>query len=190
MRTVPAVLAMVLLTTAMTGLPASADDVEESIEAALDAYRAGDIDTAKDELDFAAELLGQIKAEALGAYLPAPLPGWERQETEQDARGMAAFGGGQMAAATYTRDDRTVEVRLMADNAMVSAMAGMLSSPALMGAMGQIQWIGGNRAVLTPEGDLQALIDERILVQIGGTADSAAKTAYFEALDTDALKEF
>jgi hypothetical protein len=171
--------------------PAAADDVEASIDAALEAYRAGDIKTAKEELDFASQLLGQRKAAELRSLLPEPLPGWERQDAEAgEAQAMAAFGGGQMAGASYAKGPDTVEIQVMADNQMVTAMGAMFSSPAMMGSMGEVRRIGGEKAVLTPEGELQALIDGRIMVQITGTADAETKQAYFEAIDLDALKSF
>ena len=37
--------------------PVTADEVEDSIGAALAAYRAGDVKKAKEELDFAAQLV-------------------------------------------------------------------------------------------------------------------------------------
>ena len=55
---------------------ADADDVEASLNAALEAYRAGDIALAREETAFAATLLDQLKADDLGAFLPEPLPGW------------------------------------------------------------------------------------------------------------------
>jgi len=174
----------------LIALPGHADEVEESIDAALQAYRSGDIKGAKEELDFASQLLGQLKAEGLRAFLPEPLEGWERQDADMETQAMAAFGGGQMATARYTRGDESVEIQLMADNQMVSAMAGMFSSAAMMGAMGEVRRLAGEKAVVTPEGDLQALVDNRIMVQISGSADSGAKAAYFEAVDMAGLKEF
>lgn len=169
---------------------AQADDVEATIEAALNAYRAGDIKTAREELDFAAQLLGQMKADTLQTFLPEPLDGWERDDTGQDATAMAAFGGGQMAAASYRKGDQAVEIQLMADNPMVAAMAGMFSGAAMMGAMGQVQRVAGEKVVVTPDGEFQTLIEGRILVNITGSADVATKTAYFEAIDLDGLKAF
>ena len=54
-------------------VPATADEIEETIEAALEAYRAGDVKAAKEEIDFVSQLLGQLKAEGLKGFLPAPL---------------------------------------------------------------------------------------------------------------------
>lgn len=169
---------------------ARADDVEATIEAALKAYRAGDVETAREELGFATQLLGQMKADALQAFLPEPLDGWERQDASHESAAMPAFGGGQMASASYVMGDQTVEIQLMADNPMVTAMAGMFSGAAMMGAMGQVQRISGEKVVLTPDGEMQAMIDGRILVNISGSADDAAKSAYFEAIDLAGLKEF
>ena len=186
MRVAPTVLLAIAL-----ALPARADDVEDSIDAALEAYRAGDIKTAKEELDFASQLLAQRKAEELKALLPGPLPGWERQDNEGgDAQAMAAFGGGQMAGASYAKGEETVEIQIMADNQMLTAMGAMFSNPALMGSMGEVKRLGGEKAVLSPEGELQALIDGRIMVQITGTADPETKQAYFEAIDLEKLKAF
>lgn len=183
-------LASALLLAALVGLPAHADDVEESIDAALQAYRAGDIKTAKEELDFAAQLLGQMKAEGLREFLPRPLDGWEREDDGSDTQSMAIFGGGQMAAARYSRGDEDVEIQLMADNQMVGAMAAMFSTAGLMGAMGEVRRIAGEKAVITPEGDLQAVIDDRVMVQITGTADADSKAAYFKAIDLKGLRDF
>lgn len=172
-------------------LPAGADDVEASIDAALEAYRAGDMKAAKNELDFASQLLGQRKAEELRSLLPEPLAGWERQDGEAgDAQAMAAFGGGQMAGASYTRGPESVDVQIMADNQMVTAMGAMFSNAALMGSMGTVKRIGGEKVVVTPDGELQAMIDGRIMVQITGSADAETKQAYFEAIDLEALKAF
>ncbi len=183
-------LLMGLLAGLSTGLPAHADDVEDSIDAALQAYRSGDIRTAKEELDLAAQLLGQMKAEGLKAFLPEPLDGWQRDDSETDVQAMAAFGGGQMASASYSKNDDTVEIQLMADNQMVSAMAGMFSSAAMMGAMGKVQRIQGEKVVVTKDGELQSLVDDRIMVQITGSADVETKAAYFEAMDVKGLKGF
>jgi hypothetical protein len=172
-------------------LPARADDVEASIDAALEAYRAGDIKAAKEELDFASQLLGQRKAAELKALLPEPLPGWARQDGDGgDAQAMAGFGGGQMAAASYSKGDETVDIQIMADNQMLTAMGAMFANPAMMGAMGEVKRIGGEKVVLSQEGELQTLIDGRIMVQIAGTADIETKQAYFEAIDLEKLRAF
>ncbi len=170
--------------------PALADEVSDSIRAALEAYEAGDVTLAKEELDYAGQLLSQMKAEGLSAFLPTPMDGWSREDGETQALGAAMMGGGLTASATYTRAGERVEVSLMADNPMVTAMAGMFSSTAMMGAMGTLKRINGQKAVLTNDGELQALVNNRILVQVTGSGSTADKEAYFAAIDMDGLKDF
>ncbi|MBB4286764.1 hypothetical protein [Roseospira goensis] len=175
----------------VTALPAHADDVEDSIQAALEAYQAGDIALAKEELDFASQLLSQMKAAGLADFLPQPLAGWTRQDAETQAMGAAMMGGGLSASAAYEKDGgETVTIEFLADNPMVTAMAGMFGNSAAMGAMGTVKRINRQKVVLTNDGQLQALVNNRILVQIGGSAGAEDKEAYFSAIDIDGLKDF
>ena len=169
-------------------LPAHADEIEDTIAAALEAYQAGDIKLAKEEIDFVAQLLGQLKAEGLKGFLPEAMDGWVRQDVEN--QNVAAFGGGQMASAQYTKDGEQVEIQLMADNQMVTAMGAMFGNATLMGAMGTVKRINRQKLVVTNDGEVQTLINNRIMVQITGSADVETKLAYFEALDMQGLKDF
>ena len=177
----------VFLATAVTFGAAKADEFTDTIEAAMEAYEAGDIKTAKEEIDFAAQLLGQMKAEGLSAFLPEALDGWEREVG--DTQSMAALGGGQMASATYTKDGQTVEIQLMAGNQMVTAMGAMFSNPALMGAAGKVKRINRQKVVITKQGEIQTLINQ-VLVQISGSADVDAKEEYFGEMDVKGLDDF
>lgn len=170
--------------------PAHADEIEDSIAAALSAYQAGDIALAKEELDFAGQLLSQMKAEGLAGFLPAAMSGWTREDGETQAIGAAMMGGGQSASATYTRGSDTVDIQLLADNPMIAAMAGMFANPAALGAMGSVKRIGREKVVVTSDGELQALVNNRILVQVTGSASLEDKEAYFAAIDMAGLKDF
>ncbi len=168
---------------------AAADEIEDSIEAALEAYLAGDIKLAKEELDFAAQLMAQLKAEGLSGFLPEPLSGWDRQD-EDTTQSASAFGGGLMAQANYSNGSERVEIQLMADNQIVTAMGAMFSNAALMGAMGKVKRINREKVVITNQGELQTLINNRIMIQISGSADVEVKEAYFAAIDIEGLKDF
>jgi hypothetical protein len=100
------------------------------------------------------------------------------------------FGGGMMASATYTRDNDTIEIQLMADNQMVTSMAMMFGNAAMMGSMGQVKRIKRQKVVITKQGEVQAMIDNRIFVQISGRSPIEDKEAYFAALDISGLKDF
>lgn len=183
-------IAAIAMTAILLGLPAQADDVEESIDAALEAYRAGDIQGAREELEFASQLLSQLKAAGLRAFLPEPLPGWERKDGDGDQSGLAAFGGGQAASAEYRTGSDTVEIQIVADNQMVGAMAGLFAGASIMGAGGEVRRISGQRVTIDDDGDFQAMIDKRIMIQLSGSADEAMKAEYFSRIDIDGLKDF
>jgi hypothetical protein len=183
----------IFIAAAVAGLLAgatAADEVEATLEAALEAYRAGDIALAEEEAQFAATLLGQMKAEGLKGYLPEPLAGWERREADDAAQSMAGFGGGVLARGRYAGPPGDVEIQLMAENQLVASMAAVLSNPAMMSQMGTVRRVGRQKLVVTREGEVQALIAGKVLVQISGSAPEADKLAYFEALDLEALAAF
>ncbi|MBB4266803.1 hypothetical protein [Roseospira visakhapatnamensis] len=183
-------LAATLAAAPLASTPALADEIEDSIAAALEAYRAGDTNLAKEELDYAGQLLSQMKAEGLSAFLPDPMDGWTREDGDTQALGAAMMGGGLTANAAYARGGERVEINLMADNPMVNAMAGMFANTTMMGAMGSLKRINGQKVVLTNDGEIQALINNRILVQVSGSAAVEDKEAYFAAIDMDGLKAF
>jgi hypothetical protein len=170
--------------------PAAADEVEDALKYALEAYQAGDLDGAKEELDFASQLIAQMKAAGLSDFLPDPMEGWTRRDKENAGQAMGFMGGGSMAEATYVKDKESVEIQLMANNQMVNAMAGLFGNPAMMGAQGTVKRIGRQKVLVNQNGELQALIDGRIFVQISGRAPVEIKEAYFEAIDFDSLKDF
>ncbi len=170
--------------------PAGADEIEDALQAALDAYRAGDMGAAREEIDYAGTLLSQMKAEGLAAFLPDAREGWTREDGETQALAGAMFGGGMTAEARYVKDEMTVTVTLMADNPMVTAMAGMFENAAALGSMGKVTRINRQKAVVTQDGELQALVARRIMVSIKGDAPIEDKEAYFAAMDIDRLKDF
>lgn len=169
---------------------AQTDEIEEGLELALEAYRAGDIAAAKEEIDYVAQLLNQMKAEGLAAFLPEPMEGWTREEGENQSAAMGIFGGGLAASATYTRDRDRVEIQLMAENQMVTSMAAMFANTATMGAMGKVRRIRRQMVLENQQGELQAVIDNRVFVQVSGSAPAEDKLAYFEAIDLRGLKDF
>ena len=184
----PAIWSLVALTMA-TG-SAGADEIEDALNAALEAYRAGDVALAKEELDYAGQLIGQLKAEGLNGFLPAPLEGWTLEESGSQAVGAAIFGGGLTSEARYVRGGEDITLRLMADNPMVAAMATALGNTAIMGSMGTVKRIKRQSLVVTPQGEIQSLIAGRVMVQIEGSGSVEDKLFYFEALDIQGLRNF
>jgi hypothetical protein len=170
---------------------AAADEFTDTLEGALEAYRAGDIDAAQQDLDYAGKLLTAMKSESLATFLPPAPAGWTREEAGEDGEAagmMGMFGGGTMASATYRRGEQTMELSLIANSPMITGMAGMLSGIAAMGG-GKPMRIQRTEFALN-EQDLQGVVGGKVMVSVGGDAAVEDKTALVDSMDLGALAEF
>ena len=169
-------------------VPAQADEISDAIQSALDAYTAGDTAFAAEELAFAQQLLTEMSAMNLADCLPEAPEGWTREiDTDMNA-GLAMMGGGIGAEAEYSKGNESFTVTLMADNPMVTAMAGMMSNTALMAAMGKMTRVGRQKYV-DQDGTMSTLVNNRVLVQAEG-ADPEAMLPVLEAIDYRKLGDF
>lgn len=170
-------------------LPASADEISDSIQSALDAYNSGDLQYAAEELAFAQEKLQEKKSSSLSQFLPPAPSGWTMTPDENGNAGLAMMGGGVMAAATYEGDGKSIKITLMADNAMVASMAAVFNNSALMASMGKVTRVGRQKFV-DQNGQLSTLVGNRVLVQAesGGATDETM--ALLKAIDYGALEAF
>ena len=83
--------------------PVFADEVTDSITQGLDQYKKGSYAESMTSLNFAAQKIGQIKADGLKVLIPKPLSGWTGEEVVSQAAGTAMFGGGLSAEGNITR---------------------------------------------------------------------------------------
>lgn len=180
----------VALLLAATPLGAAADEFTDTLDSALEAYKAGDVSAAQQDLDYAGKLLGAMKSETLAKLLPPAPAGWTQEQTDNtEAAGvMGMFGGGTAATATYRRGEEAMELTLLANSPMVTGMAGMLSGIASMGG-GKPMRINRTEFALN-EQDLQGVVGGKVMVSVGGNATIDDKTALVETLDFDALSDF
>ena len=170
------------------GQPAGSDEVEDALSAALEAYRGGDLEMATEEVEYARQLMAQMKAERLSGFLPEPMEGWTRQEGESG--GMPGMGGMVASAAYRGPDESVVDIQIMAENQMVASMMMMFNNPVMIGQMGELKRIGRQKVILTDEGELQAMLDNNVLISISGDAPVETKEEYFKLIDIPALEEF
>ena len=175
---------------------AAADDVTDAIDAAREAYDAGDIRYTLEELNFAVQLLNEMKAGNLQGFLPEPLDGWSREIDNEMAAGMAMMGGGVGASAQYSTGEgdsenyKSFTVTVMADNPMVAAVGGMLGNAALVGATGgKIIRVGREKFVIQNGQEMSALVGNRVLVQAQGN-DQDAIIAHLETMNFRAMADF
>jgi len=96
-----------------------------------------------------------------------------------------------VARRIYEKDGAVVEIQYMADSPMAAQMGLMFTNPQIAAASGgKLLRFGRQKAVMTGDGEIGCLVDNRILVQISGNASEDDKIAYGEAIDMRALKNF
>lgn len=178
---------MFTLTLIATANPGLADEVTDTLSAAMQAYEDGDIDYAIEELDYARQLLQDLSAQTLTGFLPEPPAGWSREISDAGKNaGLALFGGGVAAEAVYTDGSASFTLALMADNPMVAGFAPMIASAGMLGLkMHRV----AREKFYENDGQLIGLIDNRILIQAEGAAPETM-IPVLEKIDFAALGGF
>lgn len=190
MSRIPLAMALIAAAVVAAASPAAADEFTEVVESALEAYAEGDITVAREELDYAMQLLTAMKADSLSTFLPEPLEGWTREAADAEGAGpaMAMFGGGTAAAATYSRGAEEFTITLLANSPMVSGIGAMVSG---MASLGGSQTVRIQRTQFSVDGDeMQGVAGGKVLISLSGNASVEDKTAHLEAMDFRALADF
>ena len=169
--------------------PFAADDVLEAMDQARQAYQAGDLAAAKQSLDLASQLIGQKNADAFAALLPKPLPGWKADDAQTTAIGSSMFGVSSASRTYRNAKDEHVEVQITGDSAMVAQLAPIMANPQIAGVLGKIVRVGSQRAIQTPQGDVQMIVANKFLVMVTGSAPADAKSAYAQGVDVTKLSK-
>lgn len=179
-----------ILAAALAAVPAlsRADEFTDTVEAALEAYRAGDADAAREDLDYAVKLLAEAKAAGLAAFLPEPAAGWTREAGEDAAAAMTIFGGGVSASAVYRRGEADFTLTLIAKSPMVTSVAAMLGNMAILPGTETRRIKRQTFAV--NDGQIQGVVDDRVLVTAEGSATTEEMFEAIERIDFDGLKAF
>jgi len=177
---------------ALAGLSslACADDFTTTLENVRQAYEEGDIAGAKEELDYASQLLGQMRAQKLQSLLPVALDGWTRKDAEANNAGAALFGGGTTAKAEYRRGKDRISISIMTDSPMLASMAMLFNNPAMAGTQGTMKRINRQKVMVKKDGSITAMVDKRIMIEVSGRAPAEDKEAYFKAVDLKGLKAY
>ena len=90
--------------------------------------------------------------------------------------------------ASYTKGTDELTITLVANSPMVSGIGAMITG---MGAMTGGKPIRVQRTEFSMnEGELQGVVDGKVMISVGGNAGIEDKTAYLEAMDFDALADF
>ena len=165
-----------MLLVAVIALPAAADEIAKNIQEGLDAYNGKRYGEAADALEYALALLGEMKGEKIAVVFPAAPAGWSKGEVETTSLGSGMMGGGNTANCRYTENSGkgSVDISIMSDSPMISAMSVMLSNPMMMRADGgKLKKYGGNKSRLKydeaiRDGEIGTIV-MGVLVMIEGT---------------------
>lgn len=165
------VLGLIAALAVTTAAPVFADEVADALQAATDAYTAGDLGKTGAALTMATQALGKQQSDLLAAFLPAAPDGFTKTLTEDFAKGFAIAGGGAGAEARYESADGSTSFTLsfIADNPMVATMSSMLGNAQMMAMMGTVVKVG-DTALLQQDNSLSTLINARVLFQAQGAA--------------------
>lgn len=169
-----------------------ADEITDAVDEAMSAYKDGQLSEAVSQLDYAAGLIRQQKAEAIKAVFPKPLSGWEASEIESEAAGGMMMGGGISAEREYNKGDAYITIDLVTDSPMLQSMMGMLNNPSLITMNGgKLIKIQGHKAILNAQDqdpEIILIIDSNAMFTLSANGASVDDLkAYGEALDLDAL---
>jgi hypothetical protein len=174
--------------------PATADEILDQINQAIQLYKSGDFAGAASELEFATAQIRQLRAGEVSGALPQPLSGWTARDAETAAMGAAIFGGGTSASRSYEKGDARIDIQIMTDSPMLQAVTMMLNNPMILSGSGQkLIRVKGNKASLEwdgSQGTINVVVLGNMLVTVEGrdcTQDDL--TAYAEAVDYDLLKQ-
>jgi hypothetical protein len=167
--------------------PVWADDVTDTLNSAIEAYEAGDLAYALEEIAFATQLIKAQNAGTLNTLLPEAMAGWSREIDEEEGRALGMMGG-TGAVGVYSNGSDEFRIQIVADSPMIAAFAGMFGNAAMMASMGKIERVGREK-FLNQDGELTGVIGGRIMVQASGQ-DTAAMLAHLETMDFKALEGF
>lgn len=180
--------ALLLLVTVFTQT-LSADDVTDSIDEALEAYKDGEYSEAIESLSYASQVISQKKAQQIGQYLPDPLDGWSLKD-KQGSGGNAVFGGGSASERTYRKGSSSITVSIAADSPAMQSMMMLFTNPMFASsAGGELTKIKRQKAIVTydgerQKGDIKIVVKKRFFVSIDGNRVSREELmAYAEAID-------
>ena len=165
------IFATALSLTLFLAAQARADEVTDALQAATDAYAAGDLGKTAQSLTMATQAMSAQQTTLLAALLPAAPEGWTRTDTADFAQSFGLMGGGSGAEARYDNADQTLSFTMsfVADNPMVASMGAMLGNAQMMAMMGKVEKVG-DQALLNTDDNLSTLVNARVLFQAQGAA--------------------
>lgn len=171
-------------------LDAQADAISDALQAASDAYAAGDLYETSVQVNTAIRELALKKKALLIALLPEAPEGWTREISEEFAAGMATMSGATGTEASYVGPETSFVVNVMADNVLIQSMLELYSTPETMAMMGNVIKVGSIDMVDQGEGGLMGVVGGRVMVTTRGDTPTDVIIPILATTDFDALAVF
>lgn len=167
---------------------AAPDEVVAVLDESARSFGAGNLTAARRGLQDALHLVAQRMAERLCKAMPEPRSGWMLRRKEANASTLGPLGGNVEAFHRYENlRGQTVDIRAVVDAPQIPQVQAALANPASANAPGRVVRVAGHRAVQTADDQLRFVVDNRILVTVGGSAPEEARLAFAQAIDFAAL---
>ena len=193
------ILPVLLIIVSWGSIPACADEILDSINEAIEAYKEKEYAEAAESLDYAKQLIQQMRSENIMKFLPEALPGWESKTAETQSMGMLGGMSGVQKeywkAAEGDQRRKRITINIMADSPIMQGMMAMFN-PAYAGAQGgKLQKIKRNKAIVkydpdSRSGEANVLVNKSYIVSIkGNSVDKKDLMDYAEAVDYKGLKD-
>ena len=176
-----------------------ADEILDAMNEAIEAYKEKEYVEAAESLDYAKQLIQQLRSENIMKFLPEALPGWESKTAETQGMGMLGGMSGvqkeYFKPGTGNQDRKRITINIMAESPMLQGMMVMFN-PAYAGAQGgKLQKIKRNKAIVkydpdSRSGEANVLVNKSYIVSIkGNSVDQKDLLDYAEAVDYKGLKD-
>ena len=181
-------------------VPAWADEIVEAMNEAIQAYEEKEYNEAVESLDYAKQLILQLRSEGIMKFLPEPLPGWESKTAQTQNMGMMGGMAGvekeYWAPGSGNQGRKRITINIMAESPVMQGMMAMFN-PMYAGAQGgKLQKIKRNKAIVqynpdSRSGEINILIKKSYIVSLKGqSVEQKDLMDYAEAVDYKGLKDF
>ena len=176
---------------------ASADEITDSINEAMEYYKENNYVEAANSLDYASQLIRQKRSGKLESLLPEPLAGWSAEDVKSQAAGPGYLGGMISAKRSYEKDRSSVTIEIITDSPALQSMIMVFSNPAYATADGgKLTRIKRQKAIIkyhpsNKDGEINIVVSKKYLVSVKGRdVNENDLVDYASAVDFEKLKKF
>jgi len=170
-----------------------ADEIQDVLGEATEAYSKGDYVQVKEDLNYVLELLKQKKGDSLKTMLPEALNGWIAEDAKTETAGSAMFGGGTSIDRIYKKDDSKITISIITDSPLMQSIGMMIANP-MFASGGKLKRINREKTMIKynpkqQSGEVTLIVDKRFMISVKGINITEEDLInYTKAIDFKKLK--